>query len=61
MQEVGAHSTASQICCEEPDRGWKYGEKLACVRENPLRKNLVKTPENWPFQGIVHDLRWTAD
>lgn len=42
------------------DRG-EYKEKLAYVRENPLRKNLVKTPEEWPYQGIFHDLRWTVD
>jgi len=39
----------------------EYEEKLAYVRENPLRKGLVKTPEEWPLQGRVHDLRWTSD
>jgi len=39
----------------------EYEEKLTYVRENPLRKNLVKTPEEWPWQGHIHDLRWTAD
>jgi putative transposase len=28
----------------------EYEEKLAYVRENPLRKKLVTTPEEWPFQ-----------
>jgi hypothetical protein len=42
------------------DRG-EYEEKLAYVRENPLRMNLVKTPEEWPSQGIMPDLRWTVD
>ena len=65
-----------QFSRRHPDQNWawqrrafhhrirdrsEYEEKLAYVRENPLRKNLVKTPEVWPFQGIVHDLRWTAD
>lgn len=36
----------------------EYEEKLAYVRENPLRKELVKKPEDWPFQGRIHDLRW---
>ena len=36
----------------------EYLEKLAYVRENPLRKKLVETPEAWPFQGHVHDLQW---
>ncbi len=39
----------------------EYEEKLAYVRENPLRKNLVQSPEDWPFQGRVYDLRWAAD
>ena len=39
----------------------EYEEKLAYVRENPLRKKLVKTPEEWPSQGTIHDLRWTSD
>ena len=37
----------------------EYEEKLAYVRENQLRKQLVKHPDEWPYQGIVHDLRWT--
>jgi hypothetical protein len=36
-------------------------EKLAYVRENPLRKNLVKNPDDWPFQGRVHDVQWIGD
>jgi putative transposase len=39
----------------------EYEEKLAYVRENPLRKDLVKTVDEWPWQGRIHDLRWTAD
>ena len=39
----------------------EYDEKLAYVRENPLRMNLIRATEEWPFQGRIHDLRWTAD
>ena len=39
----------------------EYEEKLAYVRENPLRKNLVKNPDDWPFQGRVHDIQWIGD
>jgi putative transposase len=39
----------------------EYEEKLVYARENPLRKALVKAPAEWPLQGQVHDLRWTAD
>ena len=38
-----------------------YEEKLIYVQENPLRKQLVARPEEWPYQGRIHDLRWTAD
>lgn len=36
----------------------EYDEKLAYVRENPLRKQLVAKPEDWPYQGRIHDLIW---
>jgi putative transposase len=36
----------------------EYEEKLAYVRENPLRKKLVAKPEDWPYQGAIHDLIW---
>jgi putative transposase len=39
----------------------EYEDKLAYVRENPLRKGLVRAVEAWPFQGHIHDLRWTGD
>ena len=39
----------------------EYEDKLAYVRENPLRKQLVMRPGEWPYQGRVHDLPWTAD
>ncbi len=33
-----------------------YQEKLAYMRENPVRAGLVATPEVWPWRGCVHDL-----
>jgi len=36
----------------------EYEEKLIYVQENPLRKNLVKHPDEWPFQGRIHDIQW---
>jgi putative transposase len=39
----------------------EYEEKLLYVQENPIRRNLVKTPGEWPFQGRVHDIWWTSD
>ncbi|MDB6024862.1 MAG: hypothetical protein JWM68_1085 [Verrucomicrobiales bacterium] len=36
----------------------EFATKWRYVSENPIRKGLVKTPEEWPFSGTVHDLRW---
>jgi putative transposase len=36
----------------------QYEEKLLYVKENPLRKGLVKNPDQWLFQGRVHDIQW---
>ncbi len=33
-----------------------YGEKWSYVLNNPVRKNLVARPEDWPWQGKIHDL-----
>jgi hypothetical protein len=41
--------------------GHTYEEKLAYVRENPLRENLVKNAGDWPFQGRIHDVQWIGD
>ena len=39
----------------------EYEQKLTYVRENPLRKGLVVQPDEWPYQGRVHDIKWRAD
>jgi REP element-mobilizing transposase RayT len=39
-------------------KGENYGEKWAYVRNNPVRKVLVKSPEDWPWQGEIHVLEW---
>jgi len=47
-------------------RGWHrrlreeedYSAKWLYIQENPLRKNLVKRIEDWPFKGLVHDVQW---
>jgi putative transposase len=36
----------------------EYEEKLQYVRENPLRRGLVKALDDWPLQGRVHQLVW---
>ena len=35
-----------------------YHDKWEYVRLNPVRKGLAATPEQWPFQGVMHELRW---
>jgi len=35
-----------------------YAEKWAYVRNNSVRAGLVHQPEDWPFQGKLHDLEW---
>ena len=33
-----------------------YRQKLEYVRQNPVRAGLVKRPEDWPYQGEIHQL-----
>ena len=35
-----------------------YSEKWEYVRANPVRAGLVKEPEDWPYQGVIHELRY---
>ncbi len=37
---------------ESYERKWDY------VRNNPVRKSLVLRPEEWEFQGTIHELTW---
>jgi putative transposase len=36
----------------------QYEEKWDYVRFNAVRAGLVERPEQWPFQGVLHELRW---
>ena len=38
--------------------GKHYREKWEYVRQNPVRKELVETPEDWLWQGELNVLRW---
>jgi putative transposase len=33
-----------------------YSEKWDYVCQNPVRANLVKQPESWPFQGEIESI-----
>ena len=35
-----------------------YSERWEYVRGNPVRAGLAIKPEQWPFQGELHELRW---
>lgn len=36
----------------------QYEEKWNYVLDNPVRKGLVERPEDWPYSGELHVLRW---
>ncbi len=35
-----------------------YAQKWEYVRQNPVRAGLVTTPEEWPYQGEMEDIRF---
>ena len=41
--------------------GESYSQKWQYVRENPVRAGLVARPEDWPYFGRVHEIRWSGD
>jgi len=38
--------------------GDSYEQKWEYVRQNPVRHGLVKSPDEWPFQGELNRLPW---
>jgi len=38
--------------------GESYHQKWLYVWENPIKKNFVKKPEDWPFQGEMNVIQW---
>ena len=39
-------------------RSESYHDKWEYVRHNPVRKGLVTRAEDWPYQGMLNELRW---
>jgi hypothetical protein len=39
-------------------RGENYSDKWEYVRMNPVRAGLVADPDEWPYQGVLNELRW---
>lgn len=40
--------------------GESYDAKWDYVRNNPVRKGLVASPDDWPFQGELNVLSWRS-
>ena len=38
--------------------GESYAEKWVYVKENPVRKGLIKYADDWNYSGEVYELRW---
>lgn len=38
--------------------GENYHDKWEYVRQNPVRKGLIAKTDDWPYQGILNELRW---
>jgi len=68
---VGYWKSLATKALKEKAKGWQtkcwhhrlrssesYGEKWDYIRFNPVRKGLVKVPEDWPYQGELNVLRW---
>jgi len=39
-------------------RAENYTEKWYYIRENPVKEGLVKSADDWPYQGMVNMLPW---
>ena len=68
-KSVSSHVLTKRLGLEPPfwqedyfDRylcdGENYSEKWTYVEANPVRAGLVARPEDWPFRGRIHDLRF---
>jgi len=38
--------------------GESYQQKWLYLWENPIKSGLVKSPEDWPFQGELNTIQW---
>jgi putative transposase len=39
-------------------RGESYDEKWEYIRNNPVRHGYVNNANDWPYQGVLNELRW---
>ena len=53
------HSIWQRDCWDTQMRDYDhYVEKRAYVEMNPVRNGLVSRPEEWPYRGEIHSVRW---
>jgi len=56
---AGQDNLWQKDCWDTQMRGLdQYNEKLAYVRQNPVRKGLVEGASLWPYQGRIFEIRW---
>jgi putative transposase len=66
-----SHFTKHHRAAHGPRRVWQtdhwdrrlrssdsYQEKWEYVRNNPVRKGLAAHADEWPYEGVIHELRW---
>ena len=60
LPEITAHNTIFQRDQWDTQlrAGDSYAQKWEYVRENPVRKGLAATSEEWPYQGELNVLQW---
>ncbi len=42
-------------------RGENYAQKWHYIRNNPMRKGLAKSADDWPYQGRLNVLPWIGE
>jgi putative transposase len=59
IQFPGLHPLWQRDCWDTQMRTLEqYQEKLAYVRQNPVRRGLVGRSDDWPFAGELNTIRW---
>jgi REP element-mobilizing transposase RayT len=53
-----AHRWQAQHWDTRLRRNESYDAKWDYVRHNPVRAGIVDRPEDWPYQGELHAIRW---
>ena len=46
------------LCDVQMRSAEQYMTKRFYMAMNPVRAGLVQSPEEWPFSGCLHEIRW---